>query len=106
MKRLVEISDEAYVRLLQGKNVVGTIAFNRGTGELTFKSFGPSRRKKDLLLVLTESGWMKESKTKLKFFSSVDKRLGLFKVADTMNRDLQCAVNELVCITVDENDLP
>ena len=81
---------------MDGKYVDGSIHRDPMTGTLTFKAYNhQSSRKKDRIIRPLENGWLKESPTRIKFFSSVKKELGFRLVNVAMHRDLQDAMSTL-----------
>lgn len=93
MKKSVEISKEANVVIESGKKAVGQMYKDPATGKIVFEKFKHGHRQKDRTLMVHESGWLKESKTRMKFFSSVKKAVGAKCICRAMDRDL--------CISMD-----
>ena len=96
MKKSIEISKETIAVIESGKKVVGQVFVDQTSGKLTFKAFSRNSRKKDRTIMVLESGWLKESQTRMKFFSSVKKAAGAKCISRAMNRDL--------CISLDAMD--
>ena len=96
MKKSIEISKETIAVIESGKKVVGQVFVDQTSGKLTFKAFSRNSRKKDRTIMVLESGWLKESQTRMKFFSSVKKAAGAKCISRAMNRDL--------CISLDAVD--
>jgi hypothetical protein len=69
------------------------VFINKASGKLTFVQFKRGHRQKDRTMMVHESGWLKESKTRIKFFSSVKKAAGAKCICRAMDRDL--------CISMD-----
>ena len=90
MVKKIIIKDDVVKRAKQGRYVDGSLHYNKETGELSFRAFNHSKRAKrpDILICETETGWLKESAQRLKFFSSVKKTLSASKVYDVMDDDL------------------
>ena len=90
MVKKIIIKDDVVKRAKLGKYVDGSLHYNKETGELSFRAFNHSKRAKrpDILICETETGWLKESTQRLKFFSSVKKTLSASKVYDVMDDDL------------------
>ena len=66
------------------------------TGAITFKAFNRKPRgSQDRVICQLESGWLKESSKRIKFFSSVKKELGVAEVHNVMERDMDKAMSEL-----------
>lgn len=96
MRKFIEIPEEVVSRLVEGKNVEGSIHRNPKTGTLSFKAYNrQSSRKKDRVIRQLEHGWLKESATRIKFFNSVKKELGFRLVSVAMHSDMQDAMNTL-----------
>ena len=96
MKKSVEFSKETVTVIESGKEVVGRVFIDKTSGKLTFSAFKRGNRPKDRTIMVHESGWLKESKTRIKFFSSVKKAAGAKCIGRAMNRDL--------CISLDVID--
>ena len=97
MIKKINIPEEVVARLVKSnKCVQGSLSFDKETGKITFKAFSRNSRKKDRTIMVLESGWLKESQTRMKFFSSVKKAAGAKCISRAMNRDL--------CISLDAMD--
>ena len=90
MIKKIFIQDDVIKNVKKGKYVDGSLHFNKETGELSFRAFNHSKRAKkpDTLICETETGWLKESAQRLKFFSSVKKSLSVSRVYQAMDDDL------------------
>ncbi|MBO5613495.1 MAG: hypothetical protein J5905_03215 [Prevotella sp.] len=90
MIKKIFIQDEIVKNVKKGKYVDGSLHFNKETGELSFRAFNHSKRAKrpDILICETETGWLKESAQRVKFFSSVKKSVGTKIIHSAMERDL------------------
>ena len=97
IKKYIEIPEEILVGLAEGRCVKGSLHRDQWTGRLTFKAYNRQSRKrpKDRLICPLETGWLKESPTRIKFYSSVKKEIGVAEVHNTMERDLDKAMSEL-----------
>jgi len=95
MKKSVEFSKESITVIESGKKVVGQVFIDQVSGKLTFKQFNRNKRKKDTVIMALESGWLKESATRMKFFSSVKKAAGAKCIGRAMNRDLCISLNAM-----------
>ena len=93
MIKKIFIQDEIVKNVKKGKYVDGSLYFNKETGELSFRAFNHSKRAKrpDILICETETGWLKESAQRLKFFSSVKKTLGNTRIHKIIKTDLDFA---------------
>lgn len=96
MKKYIEISDEALVRIESGRFVEGSLHRCNKTGKIVFNAYNRiSQKKKDRIIRQLENGWLKESATRIKFFNSVKKELGFRLVNVAMHRDLKDAMGAL-----------
>ena len=99
MKKVIEISEEAWALLESGKYVVGSLHKQtefKKCKTIVFNMYHRmSRRKKDRLIRELENGWIRESPKCYKFYSSVKKALGFRLVNVAMTRDLKDAMNAL-----------
>ena len=88
---------ELLKQLLNGKRVEGVLFIDENTGKLTFKAYNRKspKRQKDRLICPLETGWLKESPTRIKFYSSVKKVIGSRLVSVAMHRDLKDAMSKL-----------
>ena len=84
-------------RLKSGKCVEGSLRMNAETGKLTFNAYqrrSPKHSEERIIRHL-EHGWLKESKRRIKFFSSVKKELGSRLVDVTIHREMKTAMTTL-----------
>ena len=90
MIKKIEINSDVIEAVKNGKYVEGSLRIDAETGQLTFKAFNRkcSKHRKDTLICETETGWLKESAKRLKFFSSVKKSLSVSRVYKAMDDDL------------------
>ena len=97
IKKYIEIPEEILVGLAEGRYVEGSLHRDEWTGRLTFKAYNrqPQKRNKDKMICPLETGWLKESSQRIKFFSSVKKELGVAEINNAMERDLNKAMSEL-----------
>ena len=96
MKKYIAIEEEVLARLVSGKCVEGSLHRDQWTGVITFKAFNRKPRgSQDRLICPLESGWLKESAKRIKFFSSVRKEVGVAEIHNVMERDLDKAMGEL-----------
>ena len=96
MKKYIAIDEEVLVRLVEGKYVEGSLHRDQWTGAITFRAYNRRPRgSQDKLICPLESGWLKESPKRIKFFSSVKKEVGVAKIHNVMERDLDKAMGEL-----------
>ena len=94
----VEISEEAYIRLMSGKSVPGQMKKALTTGVITFddwKHKTKKQRSKDKLVHQLETGWVKESPEKYKVFLSIYKKLGLSRILSIIDRETKEAKTSL-----------
>ena len=96
MKKYIELSSEAIARLQSGKCVKGSLHRNGQTGKIVFMAYQQKPRSEERIVRQLEHGWLKESKRRIKFFSSVKKELGSRLVDVTIHRELKTAMSALV----------
>ena len=94
----VEISEETMPRMLTGKRVEGTLGLDKWTGRKTFNAFCRQSRQPghNRLIKKTPWGWVKESKERIRVYSSVAKHLGLERVMDTLQDEHDAAMEALI----------
>ena len=82
--------------VLEGKRVEGVLYVDE-SGRLTFKAYNRTsrRRPKDRTIMELESGWLKESPRRIKFYNSVKKELATERIEHVMMREMRTAMNEL-----------
>ena len=104
IKKYIEIPEEILVGLAEGRCVKGSLHRDQWTGRLTFKAYNcqSQRRPKDTLICPLETGWLKESPQRIKFYSSVKKELGVAEINNAMERDLNKAMSEFFMIKLNE----
>ena len=97
IKKYIEIPEEILVGLAEGRYVEGSLHRDQWTGKLMFKAYNrqPKKRSKDALICPLETGWLKESSQRIKFYSSVKKELDVAEIKNAMERDLNKAMSEL-----------
>ena len=101
MKKYIEIAEEALARLDNGKSVEGSLHRDVWTGRILFNAYKRKSREpgyvrpKDRLICALETGWLKESAQRIKFFSSVKKEIGRRWINILMHRDLDRAMETL-----------
>ena len=95
MRKSVEISKEANAVIESGKKVVGQLYKDKVTGRIVFKKFNRNKRKKDIVIKELESGSLKESSTRIKFYSSVKKTIGVRCIREVMDRDFETGMEAL-----------
>ena len=91
MKKFIEISEENLKAIKNGKYVEGSLHYDKEAGKIIFKSWNRKSPKnpKNRVICYHENGWLKESENKLKFFSSVSKRVGAVCACKVMDDNLQ-----------------
>ena len=104
VKKFIEIPEEILVGLAEGRYVEGSLHRDQWTGRLTFKAYNcqSQRRPKDKMICQLETGCLKESPQRIKFYSSVKKVLGVAEINNAMERDLNKAMSELFMIKLHE----
>jgi len=97
IKKYIEIPEEILVGLAEGRCVEGSLHRDQWTGKLMFKAYNRQYRgrKPDKAICQLETGWLKESRQRIKFYSSVKKELGVAEINNAMERDLNKAMSEL-----------
>ena len=97
MIKKIEINSDVIEAVKNGKYVEGSLRIDAETGQLTFKAYNRKerRRQPDTLICETETGWLKESAQRYKFFNSVKKDLGRRLVDVVMHRELKQAMQVL-----------
>ena len=95
MKKSIEISKETVTVIESGKIAVGQLFIDKISGKLTFKKFNRNKRKKDTVIMDFESGWLKESQTRVKFYSSVKKTVGARCIRRAMDRDFTAGMDAM-----------
>jgi len=90
MIKKIEINEDVIKAVKNGKYVEGSVRIDAETGQLTFRAFNRKKTKhqKDKLICELETGWLKESAQRVKFFSSVKKSVGTKIIHSAMERDL------------------
>jgi len=97
MIKKIEINDDVIKKVKKGKYVEGSLRIDAETGQLTFRAWNrqPRNKKPDKLICELETGWLKESAQRVKFFSSVKKSLSVSRVYQAMDDDLFEAMQNL-----------
>jgi len=97
MIKKIEIPEELLKSLNKGKLLKGSIRKDKESGKLVFKVYNckNTNRKKDRVICYHANGWLKESENNLKFFASVNKRVGAVCACQTMDDELQYVTKEL-----------
>ena len=99
MRKYVEISEKALMRLVESDNCVkGALHRDKWTGKIYFKAYNykPRTRLKDKLIRLLEHGWVKESVENIKFYESIPKKLGTARVMNVLDRETREAKESLI----------
>lgn len=88
---------ELLKKIATEKRAEGVLFIDTDTGRLTFKAYNRMNKKRrpDRILRQLEHGWLKESPTRFKFYSSVKKVIGSRLVSVAMHRDLKNAMSKL-----------
>ena len=96
MIKKIFIQDDVIKNVKKGKCIDGSIRIDAVTGQLTFRAYNRKKRHRqpDILICETETGWLKESAKRLKFFSSVKKSIGDGRVYKAMKQDLNFVFNK------------
>ena len=89
MKKTIELTKETYAGIENNKKVPGVIYLDHETGRLVFKAFNRNKKRaKDKIICELETGWLKESAQRVKFFSSVKKSIPTSNIRMAMSRDM------------------
>ena len=89
MKKTIELTKETYAGIENNKKVPGVIYLDHETGRLVFKAFNRNKKRpKDKIICELETGWLKESAQRVKFFSSVKKTIPTSNIRMAMSRDM------------------
>ena len=101
MKIKVEVSQEILAAVMDGKCVEGRLRLqlsSMGTHqEIVFSTYNRKPKgSQDKTIVELETGWLKESSKRIKFFSSVKKELDLMTIDHVMKRELKTAMRALL----------
>ena len=93
MIKKIEINEDVIKKVKKGRYVEGSLRIDAETGQLTFRAYNRKERRwqPDILICETETGWLKESAQRLKFFSSVKKTLGNTRIHKIIKTDLDFA---------------
>ena len=102
MKKFIEISEEAYTRLKQGKYVDGSLHLSNGR-TIVFNAYNrkPRRGSKDTLLKKLPWGWVKESSERIKVHHSFPKSLTTAEMIINLDHETSEAKDVLVCRELD-----
>ena len=96
MKKYIEIAAETLGSVDEGKYVEGSLHRDKVTGRIVFNAYRRTSPQPHVKTVRhLEHGWLKESRTRYKFFNSVKKEVGLRLVSLAMHRDLKEAMETL-----------
>ena len=102
MKKFIEISEEAYTRLKQGKYVDGSLHLSNGR-TIVFNAYNrkPRRRSKETLLKKLPWGWVKESSERIKVHHSFPKSMTTAEMIINLDHETSEAKDVLVCRELD-----
>ena len=84
--------------LLDGKYIQGVLYMDQNTGRITFKAYNrqPRTREKDVLVKKLPWGWVKESMTRKKRYSSIPKDLTLEEQLAILDEENELAKQALI----------
>ena len=108
IKKYILVPEFILERLVEGKYVEGSLHRDVFTGCITFNAYNRKSREpgyeppKDRLICALETGWLKESAKRIKFFSSVKKEVGVAEIHNAMESDLEKAMSELFMMKLQE----
>ena len=102
MKKFIEISEEAYIRLKQGKYVEGSLHILNGR-TIVFNAYNrkPRRGSKETLLKKLPWGWVKESSERIKVHHSFPKSMTTAELIINLDHETSEAKDVLVCRELD-----
>ena len=102
MKKFIEISEEAYTRLKQGKYVDGSLHLSNGR-TIVFNAYNrkPRRRSMETLLKKLPWGWVKESPNRIKVHHSFPKSMTTAEMIINLDHETSEAKDVLVCRELD-----
>ena len=96
MKKFIDLPLEVLRRLMDDKYVEGSLHKCKNTGKIVFRAYNRQNHKTaDRIILQLEDGWLKESKTRYKFYNSTKKELGFRRVSLAMYRALKDAMEKL-----------
>ena len=98
MKKYIEISLEVLESLVDGKYVEGSLHRDKWTGKIIFNPYNRLRKKqwKDKLVKKLPWGWLKESATRHKRYTSVPIDLTLDEQLEIMDQENEQAKRALI----------
>ena len=103
IKKYIEVPEEIFIRIAEGKCVQGSIKRDPYSGKLVFKPHniaeyvtGYHRRQPDKLLASLEHGWLKESAKCIKYYCAVKKSIGIPRIISAMEREQKIATGHLM----------
>ena len=98
MKKLIAIDEEVLVRLLEGKYVEGSLHRDKWTNVFIFNAYNrlPKKHLKDVLVKKLPWGWVKESMTRKKRYSSIPKDLTLEEQLAILDEENELAKQALI----------
>lgn len=98
MRKLVFIEEEVLVRLVEGKRVKGAMFRDKWTGVINFIAYNcmAKKRAKDVLIKKTPWGWLKESATRHKRYTSMPNELTLEEQLEIMDQENEMAKRALI----------
>ena len=93
MRKIVEISDEVYQRLMEGKCVDGSMRMEKPRKLIVFNNYRRTkpRRYPKVLLGRTDFGKVYKTKTRHRWTESMPSNLGAVRMARIMERDCKQA---------------
>ena len=98
MKKYIEIEMGVLERLVDGKCVEGSLRRNEWTGKICFRAYNRQSRNhpKDRLVKKLPWGWVKESMTRKKRYSSIPKDLTLEEQLAILDEENELAKQALI----------
>jgi hypothetical protein len=98
MKKYIEIEEEVYVRLLEGKYVEGSMHRDKWSKVIVFNAYNrlPRKRKKDELVKKTPWGGLKASVARYKRYLAIPNELSLEEQLALFDEENELAKNALI----------
>ncbi len=109
VKKFISVKEDVLKKLLaDGKSIAGTLNIDKKTGAIYFNAWKrdmvTGECSEDQIIFLTEHGWIKVSKNRLKFFESIPKKIGISRIFDTLDREMKEALKALTGFDINKNN--
>ena len=105
MRKIVEISDEVYQRLMEGKCVDGSMRMEKPRKLIVFKNYRRTKPRyyPKVLLGRTDFGAVYRTKTRHRWTESMPSNLGAVRMARIMERDCKQAQQIIATAEIVDN---